>query len=248
MNIKEYYQQKIEEFKNLNINIKLGILDATAAGDTANAIYIKKKVEDFQQVGWDAIVIKTDDIEEGVRQAQLEQCTAVIAQLPVREGVKYNGAMIPVELDCDGVNPMSYCTPATPAGIMNYLRDYGFDFVGKKAVVVGRSEIVGRPMGKCLLDADCTVTMCHSKTKEEDLKMYLKDADLVIAAVGKPGFIKREDCPKAVVIDVGINRVNGKICGDFIENGGVSTPVPGGVGLLTRIALMDNCVRLKIKN
>ena len=147
------------------------------------------------------------------------------------------------EKDVDGFRLDSWYYPATPKGILDYLKYCKFDFDGKNAVVIGRSEIVGKPMARMLLEENITVSVCHSHTAEADLEYLLKRADLVVCAVGKPRFLdcSNIDCP---VIDVGINfDNNGKLIGDcYNVEGKDVTPVPGGVGLLTRVALLDNVI------
>jgi methylenetetrahydrofolate dehydrogenase (NADP+)/methenyltetrahydrofolate cyclohydrolase len=129
--------------------------------------------------------------------------------------------------------------PGSEAGIMKYLEYCGFPIEGSDVVVIGRSDIVGKPMAKMLTDANATVTLCHSKTK--DLASKLANADLIICAVGKPGFINAGDYV-APIIDVGINFVDGKLVGDVSGTAHNVTPVPGGVGLLTRCALLENVI------
>jgi methylenetetrahydrofolate dehydrogenase (NADP+)/methenyltetrahydrofolate cyclohydrolase len=144
--------------------------------------------------------------------------------------------------DVDGFLEWSKFQPCTPLGIMKYLEYCGFPIEGSDVVVIGRSDIVGKPMAKMLTDANATVTLCHSKTK--DLESKLSRADLIICAVGKPGFIKASDWNEVPIIDVGINFVDGKLVGDVdssLEDTNV-TPVPGGVGLLTRCALLENVI------
>ena len=252
INIKEYFNSEIEKLKSFAQAhpFKLGIIDATAEDDIGNQIYIKKKVEDFRMVGWDAEIHKTNDVREGIHEAIVAGAKGIIVQLPVREGVEFNADMIPIDYDCDGLVAGSICDPATPRGIIDYLEDCGFEFEGKHAVVIGRSEIVGKPMAQMLLNKNCTVTVMHSKSDRVNMYNLMRGAELVICAVGKPHFLKRYMCPCAFVVDVGINRgEDGKLCGDFKEDldfyyGDLkmpSTPVPGGVGLLTRLALLKNC-------
>ena len=171
--------------------------------------------------------------------------------MPVADGIDFNYSQIPISKDADGLNPMSNITPATVRGIIDYLDECGFNYEGKSAVVLGRSDIVGKPMAKALLDRNMTVSVCHSKT-DINTKLYLtRQADLIVSAVGKFS-LTREACPNAIVIDVGIRRNEaGIILGDFVEideiaskNKVWSTPVPGGVGLLTRLGLMKNCLQL----
>ena len=132
----------------------------------------------------------------------------------------------------------------TPLGVMELLRRYQIDPCGKRAVVIGRSNIVGRPMALLLLNADATVTVCHSRTK--DLKSICREADILVAAIGKPHFVTADMVKEgAVVIDVGINRVDGKLAGDVDFDAVASktsyiTPVPGGVGPMTIAMLLTN--------
>ena len=133
----------------------------------------------------------------------------------------------------------------TPKGAMEMIRRTGIDLDGKEAVVVGRSNIVGKPMAMLLLQANCTVTICHSHTV--NLAQHTRNADILVAAVGKPGFITKSMVkPGVVVIDVGINRVNGKVVGDVMPDvadvAGYITPVPGGVGKMTIVELLENTV------
>ena len=132
----------------------------------------------------------------------------------------------------------------TPKGAMEMIRRTGVDLTGKEAVVVGRSNIVGKPMAMLLLQANCTVTMCHSRTA--DLASHTRRADILVAAVGRPGFITADMVkPGAIVIDVGINRVDGRVVGDVDfehvkDVAGWITPVPGGVGRMTITMLLEN--------
>ena len=134
----------------------------------------------------------------------------------------------------------------TPYGIIKLLKKYGIDFAGKNAVVIGRSNMVGKPVSALLLKENCTVTICHSKT--QDIKSVTKNADILVAAIGKANYVTADMVkPGAVVVDVGINRVDGKLYGDvkFDEVSEVSsyiTPVPGGVGPMTVTMLMYNTV------
>lgn len=140
---------------------------------------------------------------------------------------------------------MSKFKPATAKGIVDYLEWRNFDFESAKVTVIGRSDIVGKPLARMLTDKDCTVTLCHSKTLWEDIWNSVNNSNLTICAVGQPHFL---DCSSLSipVIDVGINfDKEGKMCGDcFVWNGTERnvSPVPGGVGLLTRVALLENVV------
>ena len=133
--------------------------------------------------------------------------------------------------------------PCTPKGCMRLLAEAGVETAGKVAVVIGRSNIVGKPMALLLMAAGCTVTVCHSKTR--DLGAHTRRADILVSAVGKPGFVTPDMVkPGAAVIDVGINRVDGKVCGDVApevaEVASALTPVPGGVGPMTIAMLLEN--------
>lgn len=260
LDIKEYVKNEKAKLKTfaqehkIDDIIKLGIVDATRADDTANQIYINSKLKDFEEMGWQAAVYKVRDKEknchDAIIRAMNHNCTSIIVQLPVRGGVLFSPYQMPKFLDCDGLRPDSSVNPATPQGIVDYLTACEFPFSGKTAVVLGRSEIVGKPMAKLLLQRDMTVSICHSKSDPHIVSGLLCDADLVVCAVGQPRAFVRGQCMNAVVIDVGINRVDGKLVGDFEEvphlttDTAWSTPVPGGVGLLTRLALLKNCATL----
>ena len=256
LNIKDYFKNQFNKLKTFAQahSFKLGIIDATDPHDIGNQIYIKRKVEDFNNVGWEATVIKIDDVEKGIAQAKEEGCNGIIVQLPTRPEVEFNNTMIPAEMDCDGLRAESLYDPATARGIIDYLEDCDFCFKGARVLVIGRSEIVGRPVARMLTDKDATVTLCHSKSDKNHVLDLLWRADLVIIAVGVASAFSRKQCPNAIVIDVGINRTENGICGDFVEmeeycSGDVwSTPVPGGVGLLTRLGLMKNCQDIVSRN
>ena len=183
----------------------------------------------------------------------------ILLQSPVPKHLDINEAFrtISPEKDVDGFNPVNVgklvlgqdtFISCTPFGVMKLLEEYNIETEGKNAVVIGRSNIVGKPMLQCLLNKHATVTICHSKT--ENLKEITKKADILVAAIGKAKFVTKDMVkPGAVVIDVGINRnEQGKVCGDvdFNEVEGVAsyiTPVPGGVGPMTVAMLMENIVK-----
>ena len=151
-------------------------------------------------------------------------------------------AIIDPRKDVDGFRKDSLCVPCTPGGIIKYLEYCDFKFMGSHCVVIGRSEIVGKPMAQLLLDKNATVTICHSKTRNIDL--WTRNADLIVCAVGKPRFLNCYSLHMPI-IDVGINfDENGRMVGDCFNtaNRDVS-PVPGGVGLLTRCQLLENVLR-----
>ena len=139
---------------------------------------------------------------------------------------------------------MSLMSPCTPKGIIDYLKSENFNFVGKNALIIGRSNIVGKPMAKLLLKEHCNTTIVHSRTSREDMEFYVNHSDLIVIAIGKAGFLDETFKYKesAVIVDVGINRTEEGLKGDAKRDLPVAlqTPVPGGVGLLTRLTLLKN--------
>jgi methylenetetrahydrofolate dehydrogenase (NADP+)/methenyltetrahydrofolate cyclohydrolase len=172
-------------------------------------------------------------------------------QLPLPKQISENDIRLAINpaKDVDGFHPLSPCDPCTPKGIISYLKSQSFPFRGANAVMIGRSNIVGKPMARLLTKNDCNVTVLHSKTSPEDMRFYVAHADLVVVAVGHQDFLDHSFTykPTAVVVDVGINRgEDGKLHGDAEPNLPVAlqTPVPGGVGLLTRLALIENLLEV----
>lgn len=223
--------------------------------DPASDVYIKNKMSACRKCGF-ICEIKTlpaydrKEVAETMNMWNNDDTVhGIIVQLPVPgvSAVDWDIMQVHHNKDVDGfLSDESDYQPCTPKGIMRllfevYTRD---ELAGLNAVVIGRSEIVGKPMAQMLLEADCTVTVCHSHT--QNLAMHTKNADILIVAAGKPGLITADMVkPGAVVIDVGINRVNGKLVGDVDfdavkEVAGWITPVPGGVGPMTVAMLMDN--------
>lgn len=229
--------------------------------DPASQIYVRNKSVGCDQVGIHSVTI---NLPEQTTQDELEKLIArlnedstihgILVQLPLPKHLDEAAALsvIAPEKDVDGFHILNAgrlftgqagVVACTPKGAMEMIRRTGVDLNGKEAVVIGRSNIVGKPMAMLLLDANCTVTMCHSRTV--DLASHTRRADVLVAAVGKPGFIKKDMIKLgAIVIDVGINRVNGKVVGDVMpdaaEVAGWMTPVPGGVGKMTITELLAN--------
>lgn len=192
-----------------------------------------------------------------------DNITGILVQSPLAKGVKEReifSAVAPHK-DADGLGAtvqgmlfgdalQDYTVAATPQGVMTLLNHYGIEIAGKRALVIGRSQLFGRPMFALLTNADATVTLAHRYTPEEQLKSYLKEADIVVVGVGKPNFINGTDLKVgAVVVDVGMNYVDGVAVGDvnFQSAQGVAsyiTPVPGGVGPMTIATLLENTVTL----
>ena len=173
-----------------------------------------------------------------------------IVQMPLPKGIDEEAIKLAVspKKDVDGFHPLSSLVPCTPKGIINYLHFEKIPMQGKNAVVIGRSNIVGKPMAKLLLKENMNVTVLHSKTTPEDMAFYIAHADVIVVAIGKAGFLDNRFQYKkdAVIIDVGISRTEDGLKGDAIPNlpVGLQTPVPGGVGLATRLALYENLLEI----
>ena len=215
----------------------------------ASARYVRNKIKDCEEVGIYAFDVQLTDgisttgLMKYIQENQYNYDGIIVQQpLPAHIDQELINRVIDPKRDVDGFHPMSRFKPATAKGIIDYLEWRDFDFEGMNAVVIGRSDIVGKPVAKLLLEKDCNVTICHSKTPYKNLMNYVYDADLIICAVGKEKFLDCKFLNNTPIIDVGINfDENGKLCGDCV--GGVNvSPVPGGVGLLTRVALLENVV------
>lgn len=232
--------------------MKLSIIQI--GDDLASNIYIKNKKKDCEELGIQCEHSKyAEAVSPTLIYRHIEEITnPVILQLPVPNQIDLNiiNQIIPLNYDVDGFSPFSKFLPCTPGGIIHLLDKINFEYEYHKAVIIGRSQIVGRPMANILLNKNMTVSICHSKTSFYDLINLCKGADLIVSAVGKPKFITEvliNDIKSQILIDVGINRENGKICGDadttIYKNPYLKyTPVPNGVGLLTRMQLMQNIV------
>ena len=228
------------------------LLIVTDGHDPASKVYIRNKVKAAERCGIEAIVMSTEEMSPFDIVEYYPEFDGIIVQLPMQNHLDaaYLIEEIPFKKDVDGLNTngnlaASYFSPCTPMGIIRLLDYYDIPIAGKDVVVVGRSHLVGKPLARMLLDRDATVTVCHSKTT--DLMRHTLGADIVISATGVPKLIDNGMvgyCTMAV-IDVGINRVDGKICGDVdyasvYEEVYSITPVPGGVGPMTVAMLMEN--------
>ncbi|MDO9325885.1 MAG: bifunctional methylenetetrahydrofolate dehydrogenase/methenyltetrahydrofolate cyclohydrolase FolD [Methanoregula sp.] len=233
--------------------------------DPASKMYVRMKHRACEQVGIGSVGIElpadstTEQVLEAVTRLNRDtDIDGILVQLPLPKQVDAERVIeaIRPEKDVDGYHPENMgllfsgkprFTSCTPTGIMTLLKEYKIPIAGAHAVVVGRSIDVGRPMAALLLNADATVTICHSKTK--NLAEELKRADILVSAIGKAHFIQPEMVkPGAVVIDVGINQLDGKLVGDVdfakvSETASAITPVPGGVGPMTIATLMENTYR-----
>ncbi len=262
--IKEEVKEKIEKLRQKGGKAALAVIQV--GDDPASGVYVKNKKNACAYVGIASLSYelpkKTSEVEllELIDQLnRMEECNGILVQLPLPDHIDENkviGAISP-DKDVDGFHVQSagaLCTgqtgfiPCTPAGVIELLKRSGVEIEGKECVVVGRSNIVGKPMALLLLRENGTVTVAHSKTK--NLKEICRRADILVVAIGKPKFINREYIKKgAVVIDVGIHRnEQNKLCGD-VDFEDVKdlcdaiTPVPGGVGPMTIAMLMQNCLQ-----
>lgn len=242
-----------------------GIAVILAGDDVASSVYVNSKEKAAIECGFYSVVerisadVTTSYVLKLVEKYNNdEKIHGILVQLPLPSSCDEKTILraIRPEKDVDGFHPYNVgllnigedcLMPCTPFGVMNMLADYGIEISGKNAVVVGRSNIVGKPIAAMLLKANATVTVCHSKTK--DLIGVCAKADILIAAIGKAKFIKKEYVKDgAVVVDVGINRVDGKLCGDVDfedvkDKCSYITPVPGGVGPMTITTLMQNTLK-----
>ncbi len=242
----------------------VGLATVLVGGDPASAIYVRRKHEACQEVGIEAfdhhLPAETSEADLLALVARLNadsRVNGILVQLPLPDHIdegRVLRAVAPLK-DVDGFHPQSAgqlylgeptFVPATPSGVLELLAAYDVPIAGAHAVVVGRSAIVGKPAAHLLLQANATVTICHSRTR--DLAAITRQADILVAAVGRPAVITTDMVkPGATVIDVGINRTETGIVGD-VDPGvaavaGLLTPVPGGVGPMTIALLLRNTVR-----
>lgn len=238
------------------LDIKLGLTVIQVGEDPASSVYVRQKSKMASDMGFNFNHIK---LEEDVKEEELlsiidrlnndDEVDGILVQMPVPKQIdakKVQNAILPYK-DVDGLTDINMgklshnvpsLIPCTPMGIIDLLDYYQIDIEGKNVVIIGRSDLVGKPLASLMNNKNATVTLCHSKTK--DLRNYTKNADILVVAIGKANFIKREDIKdSAVVIDVGINRMeDGKLCGDVYfddvkDKVSYITPVPGGVGQMT---------------
>ena len=261
--IKDELKAEVTELKAKGITPCLAVIQV--GNDPASCVYVNNKKKACAYIGIESL---SYELDENISQAELltiidelnhnEMVNGILVQLPLPKHIDENiviHAIVP-EKDVDGFHPETVgnmCIgskgflPCTPAGVIQLLKRSNIDIEGKECVVIGRSNIVGKPMAMLLLRENGTVTITHSRTK--DLREITKRADILVAAIGKPKFVTSEYVKEgAVVIDVGIHRnENNKLCGDVdfddvIGKVSAITPVPGGVGPMTIAMLMNNCV------
>lgn len=254
----------VEELKKQGITPKLVVI--MVGNDSASAVYVRNKSKACDEIGIDfeEFLLKEDTTREELLSLikelnQRKDVHGILLQSPIPKHLDIREAFntIDYKKDVDGFHPINVgklsigeegFVSCTPLGVMKMLEEYNIDVQGKNAVIIGRSNIVGKPLAQLLLNANATVTICHSKTQNID--EITKEADILVAALGKPKFVKENMVKKgAVVIDVGINRnEEGKLVGDvdFTEvekKASYITPVPGGVGPMTIAMLMTNVVK-----
>ena len=260
--------QRVAALKERGVTPGLAVI--LVGNNSASEIYVRNKGKGCEETG---MYSRTINLPEQTSQAELESeieklnadpaIHGILVQLPMPKHLDEQAALAKIlpEKDVDGfhlINAGHMMTgtegviACTPRGALYMIKSTGIDLNGKEAVVIGRSNIVGKPMALLLLRENCTVTICHSRTK--DLVEHTRRADILVAAVGKAGFVTADMVkPGAVVIDVGINRVDGKVCGDVDfehvkEKASWITPVPGGVGKMTITMLLDNTVEAAERN
>ncbi|WKA60151.1 bifunctional methylenetetrahydrofolate dehydrogenase/methenyltetrahydrofolate cyclohydrolase FolD [Planococcus shenhongbingii] len=264
LKIKEQVKTRVEKLKEQGIVPGLAVV--LVGEDSASHTYVKNKKKTCEALGMRSDLHQfPDTLEEAELLSVIDDLNkdpdihGILVQLPLPKQIdefKVIQAIDPSK-DVDGFHPVSVGNmvigkeaflPCTPHGIMKLLEHYGINPAGKHTVVIGRSNIVGKPIGQLMLQQDATVTYCHSKTA--DLASFTRQADILVSAIGKAKLIDHSFVkPGAVVIDVGMNRdENGKLCGDVDladvqETASFLTPVPGGVGPMTIAMLMENTVQ-----
>lgn len=261
--IKDELREKMAELKQKGESRCLAVIQV--GDDPASSVYVNNKKKACEYIGIDSESYHLP--EETTEKELLElidglnrkpEVNGILVQLPLPKQIDEDKILLAIspEKDVDGFHPVNVgnlsigrpgFVSCTPAGVIQLLKRAGIEIEGKECVVLGRSNIVGKPMAMLLLRENGTVTVCHSRTK--DLKEITKRADILVAAIGKPKFIDADYVKEgAVVIDVGIHRnENGKLCGDVdfesvAPHCAAITPVPGGVGPMTIAMLMNNCV------
>ena len=252
--------RKVAALKERGVTPGLAVI--LVGDDPASQIYVRNKGIGCEKTGMHSVTIRMpEDTTQQALEDQIRTLNAdpaihgILVQLPLPPHLDEAAALAAIapEKDVDGFHVhnagrllcgLPGVVACTPKGAMEMIRRTGVSLSGKEAVVVGRSNIVGKPMAMLLLQANCTVTMCHSRTA--DLASHTRRADILVAAVGRPGFITADMVkPGAIVIDVGINRVDGRVVGDVDfehvkDVAGWITPVPGGVGRMTITMLLQN--------
>ena len=263
LSLRESMKPRAAEFEK-RYGRKIGLAVVKVGNDPASEVYVRNKIKACAEVGLKSF---SYDLPEDTPEAALIELIdtlnvdpavdGILVQLPLPKSINEKKVLARIlpEKDADGFHVVNAgglmlglpCTkPCTPAGIIELIKSTGVSIAGKNAVVIGRSNIVGKPVAMLLLAENATVTICHSKTT--DLKEHTSRADILVAAIGKKEFVKGDIIkPGAIVIDVGMNRSEGKLYGDVdfaqaSEKASFITPVPGGVGPMTITMLLDNTI------
>lgn len=264
LDIKNELKEKVAKYKEQGIEITFAVVKV--GNDPASAVYVRNKEKACEYVGINSktLALPEETTEEELLNVVKElnedkNVNGILVQLPLPKHIDESKVLLTIDStkDVDGFHPVNVgkmvigedtFLPCTPAGIIEMIKRTDIDIEGKECVVIGRSNIVGKPMAMLMLKENATVTIAHSRTK--DLKEVTKRADIIVAAIGKAKFVTADYVKEgAVVIDVGMDRdENGKLCGD-VDFESVSkvasaiTPVPGGVGPMTVTMLLVNCLR-----
>ena len=264
LDIKNELKEKVAKYKEQGIEITLAVVKV--GNDPASAVYVRNKEKACEYVGINSktLALPEETTEEELLNVVKElnedkNVNGILVQLPLPKHIAESKVLLTIDStkDVDGFHPVNVgkmvigedtFLPCTPAGIIEMIKRTDIDIEGKECVVIGRSNIVGKPMAMLMLKENATVNIAHSRTK--DLKEVTKRADIIVAAIGKAKFVTADYVKEgAVVIDVGMDRdENGKLCGD-VDFESVSkvasaiTPVPGGVGPMTVTMLLVNCLR-----
>lgn len=264
LDIKNELKEKVAKYKEQGIEITLAVVKV--GNDPASAVYVRNKEKACEYVGINSktLALPEETTEEELLNVVKElnedkNVNGILVQLPLPKHIDESKVLLTIDStkDVDGFHPVNVgkmvigedtFLPCTPAGIIEMIKRTDIDIEGKECVVIGRSNIVGKPMAMLMLKENATVTIAHSRTR--GLKEVTKRADIIVAAIGKAKFVTADYVKEgAVVIDVGMDRdENGKLCGD-VDFESVSkvasaiTPVPGGVGPMTVTMLLVNCLR-----
>ncbi|MCT4687448.1 bifunctional methylenetetrahydrofolate dehydrogenase/methenyltetrahydrofolate cyclohydrolase FolD [Vallitalea sp.] len=262
--IKDELIIKVEQLKNKGVEPTLAVV--LVGKDPASQVYVKHKKKACEYVGMRSLAYELDEktTEESLLELinelnNRDDVHGILVQLPLPKHIDEEKILLAIDSskDVDGFHPYSVgnlsigrdgFVSCTPAGIIELIKRYNIEIEGKNCVVIGRSNIVGKPVSMLLLKENGTVTICHSRTK--NIKEICKNADILVVAIGRANFVTKDFVKEgATVIDVGMNRLdNGKLCGDVKYDecsviAGAITPVPGGVGPMTIAMLMSNCVK-----
>lgn len=268
---KEVKLKILEDLKQklLNLNEKLGLVVIQIGNDPASDVYVRQKKKMAEDLGYNFNHINLDEnVSEDEILAIIDKLNndnmvdGILVQMPIPSTLnvkRIQNAILPYK-DVDGLTDINIgklvhnedsLVACTPMGIIDLLDYYNIDIEGKNVVIIGRSDLVGKPLASLMINRNATVTLCHSKTI--NLDFYTKNADILVVAIGKPNFIKRDSVKEgAVIIDVGINRMaNGMLCGDVDfddvkDKVSYITPVPGGVGQMTVAELALNTYKAHI--